>query len=210
VNHTVDRRWTPSFPYENVWRGGWRSVEQVHFGKDAAAWNITYGRCQGLRFGILSAGKADGVPHLFVGAAEDEFGDSMQFRFVIAECDFAYGDLRDAKEPVKDLTNRIESFLTITSRKTNAQTRTHRTKNNVMKPLFSTRQGINDQLVCSCRSRKFTIFREKVAQSPHAYCTPQTSRGRLRKQSQIPNRVSHQTDGNNTNPTGPPLTIAAA
>jgi hypothetical protein len=71
--------------------------------------------------GILSAGVADGVPHLFVGAAEDEFCDSMQFRFVIAECDFAYGDLRDAKEPVKDLTNRIESFLTITSRKTNAQ-----------------------------------------------------------------------------------------
>ena len=26
---------------------------------------------------------------------------------------------------------------------------------------------INDQLVCSCRSRKFTIFREKVARKVH-------------------------------------------
>ncbi len=26
---------------------------------------------------------------------------------------------------------------------------------------------INDQLVCSCRSRKFTIFRERVARKVH-------------------------------------------
>jgi hypothetical protein len=71
--------------------------------------------------GTLSAGPVDGVPHLFVGDVENEFADSLQFRFVIADCGFAYGDLRDAKEPVKDLTNRIESFFTITARKTNAQ-----------------------------------------------------------------------------------------
>lgn len=71
--------------------------------------------------GILSAGLVDDVPHLFVGDVEDEFADSMQFRFVVAECDFAYGDLRDARESVRDLTNRIESLLTITARKTNAR-----------------------------------------------------------------------------------------
>jgi hypothetical protein len=71
--------------------------------------------------GILGAGMVDDVPHLFVGDVEDEFADSMQFRFVVAECDFAYGDFRDAGEQAGDLTSRVESFLSITARKTNAQ-----------------------------------------------------------------------------------------
>ena len=71
--------------------------------------------------GVLSAGTVDDVPHLFVGDVEDEFDASMQFRFVIAECDFAYGDMRDAGEQDGDLTSRVESFLSITARKRNAQ-----------------------------------------------------------------------------------------
>ncbi len=71
--------------------------------------------------GILSAGLVDEVPHLFIGNAEDEFADSIQFRFVLEECDFAYGDLRDAEESVEDLTDRIESLFSITARKSKAQ-----------------------------------------------------------------------------------------
>lgn len=68
--------------------------------------------------GILSAGSVGGVPHLFVGNVEDDFADSMQFRFVLEDCEFAYGDLRDAtQEPVENLTNRVESFFCITAKK---------------------------------------------------------------------------------------------
>ena len=34
------------------------------------------------------------------------------FALVLEDCEFAYGDLRDAtQEPVEDLTNRVESFF---------------------------------------------------------------------------------------------------
>ena len=72
--------------------------------------------------GIITAGLVDEVPHLFVGNVEDEFSDSIQFRFVFEDCEVVLGDLRDVDgESTADLTDKIESFLSITVTRSNTR-----------------------------------------------------------------------------------------
>ena len=61
---------------------------------------------------------------------------------------------------------------------------------------------INDQLVCSCRSRTFTIFREKVARKVHTRNARRRRRVAVCENNTNQQLVFLQTDGNNTNPLG--------
>ena len=78
---------------------------------------IEISRCRASVSGTLDGESVDGVPCLLIGDCRDEFGSCIQFEFKESECEFAYGDLREGeKETLDDLAQRVESFLTITSR----------------------------------------------------------------------------------------------
>lgn len=65
-------------------------------------------------FGTLRAGPIDGVPHLFVGVT-DKNSDFIQFNLL--NCEFSYGDLREAKQGSADsVAHMIEGILCVTSR----------------------------------------------------------------------------------------------
>ena len=84
--------------------------------------------------GVLTAGLVDDVPHLFVGNVADEFADSIQFRFVFADCEVVLGDLRDVRnEPTEDLADTVESFLTITVMKSSTRLGLIKLKNDLSK-----------------------------------------------------------------------------
>jgi hypothetical protein len=58
---------------------------------------------------------------------------------------------------------------------------------------FCATEWINDQLICSCGSRTFTIFREKVARKVH---TRTATASPCAKTITNPESASLQTDGN--------------